>query len=586
VADSVVINLNDYAIARNMVLRVKGVPLFYLPIVYYPIQDDERATGFLMPTYGTSTLRGGQWSNAFFWAINRSQDATLFHDWYTRIGQGMGAEYRYVSGPMSSGNVRLYRLAQRETQFEQSGSSQVLPAETSYLVNANVNQQLGQLRAQGRVEYFTEVKTGQLYFRDPYQQTQSRRIVDAGVSGNFGPTSMGAYYSRSEVFTDSSHSSVSGSLPRATINVAPQRLLGSPVYTSLNADYAFLPNQRIRDGEVVSDESLGRLDVAPSIRAPLSRLTYLSAVVTAAYRSTYYSRSLDSEQRLGDEPVTRQFVSLQSQFVGPVLTKIWDTPGSTFSARMKHVIEPTFATEWVSDITNQARLPVVESTGTAVGGAVKLTYGITNRVLARKPDEGATRGATREFLTIGVQQTFYSNPETSRYDSTYVSYALRPRPVDLSPVALTVRVAPVDGIDANARVEYDVTGNGFQVLTAGSTMTAGPRSASLSFSRQRATPLSPVSSYLSGSTALRFREGRVATFYSVSWDIDTRFIQSQSVGATYFAQCCGLQVDFQNVNFPRTGGFPIPSDRRFNFAFILAGLGTFSNFFGAFGGQP
>ena len=584
VADSVVINLNDYAIARNMVLRVKGVPLFYLPIIYYPIQDDERATGFLMPTYGTSTLRGGHVSNAFFWAINRSQDATLFHDWYTRIGQGMGGEYRYVSGPMSSGNVRLYRLAQRETQFEENGSSEPLPAETSYQINADVNQELGRLRAQGRVEYFTEVRTGQLYFRDPYEQTRSRRIVDAGISGNFGPTSVGAYYARSEVFTDISNSSVSGSQPRATINVAPLRLFGSPVYTALNADYAFLPNQRIRDGEIVSDDSLGRLDIAPSVRAPLSRLTYLSAVVSAAYRTTYYSRSLDTERRLGDEPITRQFLSLQSQLVGPVLTKIWDTPGSAFSARMKHVIEPTFAAEYVTDITNQARLPVVESSGTAVGGALKFTYGITNRVLARKPDAGATRGATREFLTIGVQQTFYSNPETSRYDSTYVSYALRPRPVDLSPVALTVRVAPVDGIDANARIEYDVTGNGFQVLTAGSTMTSGVNSASLSFSRQRATPLSPVSSYLSGSTALKFREGRVATFYSVSWDIDTRFIQNQSMGATYFAQCCGVQVDFQNVNFPRAGDFPIPSDRRLNFAFVLAGLGTFSNFFGAFGG--
>ena len=586
VAGSLVINLNDYAIARNMVLRVKGVPLFYLPVVYYPIQDDERATGFLMPTYGTSTLRGGQWSNAFFWAINRSQDATLFHDWYTRIGQGIGGEYRYVSGPMSSGNVRLYRLAQRETQFEENGDSQPLEAQTSYQITADANQALGQLRAQGRVEYFTEVRTGQLYFRDPYQRTNSRRIVDAGLSGNFGPTSVGAYYSRSEVFTDLSNSSVSGSTPRATINVAPLRLFGSPVYTSLNAEYAFLPNQRLLDGVVVSDESLGRFDIAPSVRAPLSRLTYLSAVVTAAHRTTYYSRSLDAERRLGDEPITRQFLSLQSQFVGPVLTKIWDTPGSTFAARMKHVIEPTFSTEYVSDITNQARLPVVESTGTAVGGALKLTYGITNRLLARKPDAGTTRGATREFLTVGVQQTYYGDPETSRYDSTYVSYSLRPRPVDLSPVALTVRVAPVDGIDANARIEYDVSGNGFQVLTAGSTIVSGVNSANLSFSRQRATLVSPVSSYLSGATALKFREGRVATFYSLSWDIDTRFIQSQSLGATYFAQCCGLQVDFQNVNFPRTGDFPIPSDRRFNFAVVLAGLGTFSNFFGAFGGQP
>jgi hypothetical protein len=49
------------------------------------------------------------------------------------------------------------------------------------------------------------------------------------------------------------------------------------------------------------------------------------------------------------------------------------------------------------------------------------------------------------------------------------------------------------------------------------------------------------------------------------------------------AQCCGLQVDFQKFSYPSSSGFPIPADRRINFSFVLAGLGTFSNFFGAFG---
>ena len=49
------------------------------------------------------------------------------------------------------------------------------------------------------------------------------------------------------------------------------------------------------------------------------------------------------------------------------------------------------------------------------------------------------------------------------------------------------------------------------------------------------------------------------------------------------AQCCGVQAEFQQFNYPI--GFPISADRRINFAFVLAGLGTFSNFFGAFGGR-
>jgi hypothetical protein len=45
-------------------------------------------------------------------------------------------------------------------------------------------------------------------------------------------------------------------------------------------------------------------------------------------------------------------------------------------------------------------------------------------------------------------------------------------------------------IDANARVEYDVTGNGLQILTAGGTISTPASSSNLSFSRQRPTPLS------------------------------------------------------------------------------------------------
>ena len=85
----------------------------YLPIFYYPIQEDDRATGFLIPTYGSSTLKGQMLSNAFFWAIGRSHDATIYHDWMSKAGQQLGGEYRYVLGPGSQGDSRFY-LARRK----------------------------------------------------------------------------------------------------------------------------------------------------------------------------------------------------------------------------------------------------------------------------------------------------------------------------------------------------------------------------------------------------------------------------------------------------------------------------------------
>ncbi len=99
--------LDDYALMKNTVLRVKGVPLMYMPIFYYPIQEDDRATGFLMPAYGNSTVRGQSISNYFFWAISRSQDATIEHDWFSKSGQAVAGEYRYILAPGSQGRANV-----------------------------------------------------------------------------------------------------------------------------------------------------------------------------------------------------------------------------------------------------------------------------------------------------------------------------------------------------------------------------------------------------------------------------------------------------------------------------------------------
>ena len=105
VAGSVTLKVDDHALMTNALLRVKGVPVMYLPIFYYPVQEDDRATGFLIPVYSTSTIHGQALSNAFFWAISRSQDATFTYDWYSKTGQGYGGEYRYELGAGNRANA-------------------------------------------------------------------------------------------------------------------------------------------------------------------------------------------------------------------------------------------------------------------------------------------------------------------------------------------------------------------------------------------------------------------------------------------------------------------------------------------------
>ena len=581
---SVVLNMNDYAIARNMLLRVKGVPLMYLPVIYYPIQDGDRATGFLLPTYGTSTLRGQTISNAFFWAMGRSHDATFYHDWYTRTGQGAGAEYRYIAGQQSYGNFRFYRLQQRETEFAQSGRTTVLAAKNMYQLMGFASQGLGQaVRAQERVDFSTDIVTQQLYHQNLYQASNPSRSIDAGISGVWGGFATSALYQRTETFSTLQSSNVYGSTPRVTAAFAPRRMFGLPVYGSVNSEYAFLPYRNLTDGVTTSDRSLGRFDVLPSVRVPLSGLTFMTLNANASYRVTRYSRDTSG----ADTPLLRRYFTSRLDIIGPVFTKVWDTPESTRSERMKHVIEPTFTFDYVTSIDNYNKVPVLtDTTDFVVSGAMRFTYGLNNRLFSRARTPDGLRGQTREFVTVGVYQTYYSKPESSRYDtSTYSSAAGRPNLVDLSPVALLVGVSPTPTVNLNARFEYDVSpgGVGLQVFSTSGRMGAGASNTTASYSRIRYAKSSLYTDYLTTSTALSFLQNRVTGSYSLSWDVAHSYVVSQSVTASYLAQCCGLKTEFQRFSFPQGSGFPINADRRFNVSFVLAGLGTFSNFFGAFG---
>jgi hypothetical protein len=275
---------------------------------------------------------------------------------------------------------------------------------------------------------------------------------------------------------------------------------------------------------------------------------------------------------------------MRTEVVGPVFSRIFDVEDSTFAERLKHVIEPAVTVDVTSPIRDYRQTPLQSDVSDfVVGGSSRLTYGVTSRLFFRKPMMGETRGETREFVTVGLQQTSYSNAESSRYDTTYSSAVGTGGGRTLSPVALTARVSPSNSFDGNMRAEYDPT-RGLQTLTTGAGINYASGGMTLNFSRQRFDRSQPANSFLSATTRTQLLENRVTASYAISWDISRSYVVSQGIIGSYMAQCCGIQGEFQQFNYPSGFGLPINADRRINFSFVLAGLGTFSNFFGAFGG--
>ena len=240
-------------------MEAKGVPVFYLPAVYYPITKDDRATGFLMPTYGTSTYRGYSLSNAFFWAIDRSRDLTLVDDWFSSRGNGMGAEYRYASAPGSSGFVKFYRLSEHASTIQNTdGSSSQIPGALSYRVQANAAQALaGHWSARASVDYFTSLTVQQAYNTNIYDASNSTRTYSGSLTGNLAGFTVNGQVRSDRVLLGRQR--LDGHRRHAARHAHPQR--AAPVRDAA----LLLDEQRVRHAH--ARDEVGRHDHQPRAEA-------------------------------------------------------------------------------------------------------------------------------------------------------------------------------------------------------------------------------------------------------------------------------------------------------------------------------
>ena len=593
---SATINLDEYALLRNSVLKVKGVPLFYLPAMYYPIQEDGRATGILMPTYGASTIRGQSISNAFFLAINRSHDATVFHDWFTATGQGLGAEYRYMLGPGAQGNVRTYQLNEHETtvvdQFGTGADETTLPGRRSYELRGSARHRISNaLRARGQVDFFSDVTVRQTYQTNIYDASNSSRSFGGNVTGSWGAYTLSGTGDVSETFFGDTEATLYGASPRMSFDQAERPLLGSPVYFAFTSEYAnLLRRSRFDDREVES--GLTRLDLNPLVRVPFTRWPFLTLNSSLSWRQTYWTESLDEMTgRQLDNGISRSFVDMQTQITGPVFVKVWDTPNSGYSERMKHVIEPWLNLKRITAVDNFDQIVRLEGVDSIVGNVTQITYGLNNRLYARRAERGGPSVAN-EILTVSVQQSYYTDVNAAQFDRQFQTSFQGTLPSNYSPVSLIVRASPTSELSGTLRAEYDTQFGALRTISADASIEVGGRlNQTAGWSQRRFVEgLSGFDNpdnldhYLNSFTNLRTRSNRLGGVYQFNYDIQRgRFLQ-QRVLLYYNAQCCGINIEYQSFNLEGLGALVrVDHDRRFNLSFTLAGLGTFSNMLGAFG---
>jgi len=108
-ARDIKVSLEDAATARDAVFYAGDIPLLYTPYLTFPVKR-ERQSGFLIPYFGHTTLRGFYYDQPYYWAISPSQDATFDVDVETARGVGTGVDYRYIRTRGSEGELQAFGI--------------------------------------------------------------------------------------------------------------------------------------------------------------------------------------------------------------------------------------------------------------------------------------------------------------------------------------------------------------------------------------------------------------------------------------------------------------------------------------------
>ncbi|MEJ2284863.1 MAG: LPS assembly protein LptD, partial [Desulfobacterales bacterium] len=109
--------------AWHATMWARKMPVLYTPYFYYPARKD-RQTGLLWPDGGISDRWGLYYSQPFFWAIDKSRDATIYGQYMDKRGFRPGVEYRYVLDEWSKGTWMVDGYIDRQVDNGEGNSSE------------------------------------------------------------------------------------------------------------------------------------------------------------------------------------------------------------------------------------------------------------------------------------------------------------------------------------------------------------------------------------------------------------------------------------------------------------------------------
>jgi len=508
---------------NNFVFKIKNVPILYLPFMQFPLKK-ERSTGFLFPKFGPNSLKGFYVGNAFFWAINRSNDLTFYLDrWWDR-GCGEGAEYNYA---MTEGIGYAKGFYIRDPLIGQQWS-----------FNGKMNQILfNQFQLSSQVDWFSSLD----YIRD-YENSFSRlsrryKLFRAYLTRNWSYYAFNAIFENQETLFSSSSSITTKKFPEIEFQKYNQQIGKTPLYFTFTSNYGYFGKKTFN-----SEINYNRLDFYPQLSLPLSGLQWLTFTPTFSFRTTYYSNSLDAQNRPVNKSLFRKFMSLSLDLRGPNFSRIYDTPHLSFTPKIKHAIEPRISYVFISSFTSDTRIISIDEIDT-VYSTNMITYGIANRIFIKKKISGVE--TPWELLSWDVSQNYLIENNVGNINIPQF------RPYKFSPISSLLRFNPSYNFSVDFRLEYNLQEKSLSNISLSNSFNSQNFSLNLSWnyynyflSAQNKTS----NNQLRANSSVKILNNRFNISTGLDYNISQRNLLSVLFGLIYNDDCFSVGVEYRRFN--------------------------------------
>ncbi len=618
------IKTGDRVYIRSSTMRLKNIPVFFLPYASVSIKPRDRASGFLTPTFGGSGAKGARLSTAYYQTLGRSADFTFRSDIYTERGLGFGGELRTRANSRSYLEAGFYTVKDRifgpeaDAEHPDQGGSSFFVDGVHYFKNGFI--------AAADVNITSNLAFRQV-FSDKIQDAISpEETSQVFVNKNHNEYSFN-FLARTQVTSLENARIRIRQLPSISIDKRPgivSFFKSLPLYFSFSGEADGVSRKETVEDQVLFVNDVGgnpiispsivqRLDLHPRFELPLNFAGW-TVTASGAGRVTFYSNSLDPTTRdVLSRNVTRSYGEFELDVRPPAFAKDFRRSSGFF---FRHVIEPYMVYRKISGINNFDRIIRFDYID-AIADTNEIEFGIANRFFTRRSTENVsdvpvreTEGENRpllssqpyEALTITIRGKYFFDPlfggalltnnRNQFYPiNTLSGFVYGGVPRRFSPVNVDARYRPRRDLFVDVRSDLDTHGGGMRALSTTFGLSKSLVKVFQSFYYTRAIEL--VGSLSSFADERGFEPGTVrgsqwspsvflgdveqGLFGGASFFFDFQkrpgrgdsSLISSTVTLGHSWDCCAVAAQFSSFNVG------LRKENRLVFSFRLNGIGSF-----------